>query len=73
MGIMFDIHKPVKRDDGATVTRHTSNINRVSEMQAWCEENCTEYFSLHYYGPSKVAIEFLSEEDAILFALTWSN
>lgn len=57
-----------------TIVRHTSNddIDRMSEMHIWCEDKCKEEFHLRWYGGDTLWADFKSEQDAILFALTWS-
>lgn len=61
--------------DFTTIVRNTkndnSNIDRMSDMHIWCEDNCKEEFHLRWYGGERLWADFNSEQDAILFALTW--
>ena len=67
-----DIHRHWSQDDAASIVRHTSDPQRVSDMHIWCEEHCSGNFAVHYYGKAPVTLLFESEQDAILFALSWS-
>ena len=66
-----NIHRRWNPDESSYVIRNTSDHNRISDMHIWCEEHCQGNFNVEYYGKAPVVLQFESEQDAILFALTW--
>jgi hypothetical protein len=77
--VEFGIRVPILHDvvlktmtDAFWMTYNRDNDVIHEDMYQWCRKNCKGHFYFYPSWTKKIGAQFDDDEDAVLFALSWS-